>query len=394
MAQSVLGASVLEGHQWLQLLWDQTSDAMALSDETGIVLAANSAYHRLYGFGPDEVLGKSFAVIFPDEQRATAEAEYKAIFGSAEPPPLVQSTVVTRDRLERVVEVRVSFVQEHGHRKAMLSVVRDVTEEVAARREAEHARAELRAFLFSLSHDIKSPLAVIKGHAQVLRRQLARRPEPPSLERLVHGLVQIEASALRVAGLVDDLVEVATVQDGESMPLHRSEVELVSLARETIDRHQRLANYCEFLLDADPDSIFGFWDGPRLGRVLDNLIGNAIKYSPDGGLITVQLRLGCLPAAESDENACANDSPSSSGVLISVEDNGIGIAAEDLPHVFDGFHRGVNVPDAVGGTGIGLTSVAQIVRQHGGTIDISSGLGSGTRVTIWLPFGGAAAVRR
>lgn len=384
----MLGASVLEGHQWLQVLWEQTSDAMALSDETGIVLAANPAYHRLYGYGPAEVLGKSFALIFPDEQRATAEAEYRTIFRSAEPPPLVQLTVRTRDGLERVVEVRVSFVDERGRRKAMLSIIRDVTDEVTARRHAAHAQAELQAFLFSLSHDIKSPLAVIKGHAQVLRRQLVRRAEPPSLERLVDGLGQIEASALRVAGLVDDLVEVATVQDGDSMPLHCSDLDLVSLVHETIERHQRLDDQHQFQLDADPQRMVGFWDGPRLGRVLDNLVGNAIKYSPDGGLITVQVRPGrrLSHAAEPDGMASANECLSCPGVLLSVEDHGIGIPADDLPHVFDRFRRGGNVPDAVVGTGIGLTSVAQIVHQHGGTIDIASALGSGTRVTVWLPI--------
>src|SRR5262249_1185141 len=155
MTQSVLGASVLEGHQWLQVLWEQTSEAMALSDDAGIVLAANPAYHRLYGYRSDEVLGKSFALIFPKEQRPTAEAEYGTVFRTTEPLPHVQSTVRTKDGRERVVETRVSFVEAHGHRTAMLSIIRDVTDEVAARREAEHAQAELRAFVFSLSHDIK-----------------------------------------------------------------------------------------------------------------------------------------------------------------------------------------------------------------------------------------------
>jgi len=271
----------------------------------------------------------------------------------------------------------------------MLSIIRDVTEEVTARRQAAHAQAELQAFLFSLSHDIKSPLAVLKGHAQVLRRQLVRRAEPPSRERLVDGLGQIEASALRVAGLVDDLVEVAAVQNGDLMPLHRSELDLVPLVHETIERHQRLADQHQFRPDAEAESIVGLWDGPRLGRVLDNLVGNAIKYSRDGGLITVQVRPGrrLSRAAEPAGMTSANDCLSCPGVLLSVEDNGIGIAADDLPHVFDRFHRGGSVPDAVVGTGIGLTSVAQIVHQHGGTIDIASALGLGTRVTVWLPIG-------
>jgi PAS domain S-box-containing protein len=374
----------------LRLLWEQTSDALALSDEAGIVLAANPAYHQLYGYGPDEVLGKSFAVIFPSEQRATAEAQYQEVFRSAVPPPVVQSTVRSKDGLERVVEARVSFVEEHGQRSAMLSMIRDVTEEVAARREAARAQRDLRAFLFSLSHDIKSPLAVIKGHAQVLRRQSARSAEPPSLERLADGLAQIEASALRVADLVDELVEVATMHEGDSVPLHPSHLDLVSIVRDTVDRHRQLAEQHQLVLEAGADSLPGLWDGPRLVRVLDNLLGNAIKYSPGGGLITVRVAIGRRPttqtAAAPASTTCTHDSSACEGVLLSVEDNGIGIAPDDLPHVFERFHRGGNVPEAVVGSGIGLTSVEQIVQQHGGTIDLSSSLGSGTRVTVWLPM--------
>jgi PAS domain S-box-containing protein len=383
-----VGTKILEGQHWLELMWEHTSDAMALSDEAGIVLAVNPAYHRLYGYSPDEVVGHTFALIFPAELRASAEAQYKEVFRSENPPPVVASTVQTRDGFERIVESRVSFVEDTGHRVAMLSVIRDVTDEVAARREADRATSELQAFLFSVSHDIKSPLAIIKGHAQVLRRQIAGSAQPPPLERLADVLRQIEASALRVAGLVDDLVEVASMREGDALPVHTSQVDVVSVVRDSLERHQLLTDRHQFVLDAEPESISGLWDEPRLGRVLDNLVGNAIKYSPDGGLILMRVRFGRRPQEGRDIEPAAGTTHSevSDGVLLSIEDNGIGIAADDLPRVFDRFHRGANVPDAVVGTGIGLTSVAQIVHQHGGTIGIASQLGAGTRVTVWLPL--------
>lgn len=384
MARTMLEAQLVDVHGWLQVLWEHTSDAMALSDETGLVLAANPAYYRLYGYSPDEVVGKSFALIFPTEQRSAAEAQYQEVFHSDRPPGVVQSTIRTKDGLERLVEARGSFVEEDGHRTAMLSIIRDITEEVAARQEAARAQSELQTFVFSLSHDIKSPLAVIRGHAQVLRRDIARSAQPPSLERLVDGLRQIEASALRVADLVDDLVEMATMREGDSVPLHASQLDIVSVVRETVERHQRLADEHQFVLDATPDSVHGLWDATRLGRVLDNLIGNAIKYSPGGGPITVRVRQAALDPESAAQTA--NQYSTREGVLLTVEDNGIGIGADDLPHVLERFRRGGNVPDAVLGSGIGLTSVAQVVHQHGGTIDIASRLGAGTRVSVWLPL--------
>lgn len=363
---------------------------MALSDAAGIVLAANPAYYKLYGYGPEEVLGKSFALIFPSDQRLSAEAQYREIFGAELPPPIMQSTVRNKDGFERVVESRVSFVEEGGERRAMLSIIRDITDEVAAREEAARAERDLRAFLFSLSHDIKSPLSVIKGHAQVLRRQLASSQAPPKRERVTDALVQIEASALRVADLVDELVEVATIEEGGTVPLHPSTLDFVSVVRETVDRHQRLADRHRFIVEAEVESLPAQWDGPRLGRVLDNLLGNAVKYSPEGGPINIRVSRAERPVAQDAGGGASMDAtdPSSDclGVVLSVEDHGIGIAGDDLPHVFERFHRGANVPQTVVGSGIGLTSVAQIVRQHGGQISIASEIGTGTRVTIWLPL--------
>jgi PAS domain S-box-containing protein len=377
---------VLATDQWLHQLWEHTSEAMALSGADGIVVAANPAYYRLYGYGPDEVVGKSFALIFPPDQRARAEAQYQELFHSDQSPPPVQSRITSKRGLERVVESRVSFLEQDGRRTAMLSILRDVTEEVTARRAAAHAERELRTLLFSLSHDIKSPLAVVKGYAQMLRRHILRRSTAPPLDQLAEGLAQIEVSAVRVATLVDELVEVATLDEDGTPPLRRSSIDLVALVRRSVEQHQRLADRHQILLDTATESFAGYWDEARLARVLDNLLGNAMKYSPAGGRITAHVR-PCVDRSRAHEVAELEGEPTCPcpGVLISVEDNGIGIDDRDLRHVFSRFHRGSNVPDNVIGSGIGLTSVEQIVHQHGGTVDIASRLGAGTIVSVWLP---------
>ncbi|MBV9547329.1 MAG: PAS domain S-box protein [Chloroflexi bacterium] len=375
-------AGVLDSALWLGQLWEQTPDAMALSDASGTVLAANPAYYELYGYAPDEVLGRNFAIIFPAEQRPAAQALYQEVFNSQTRPETPRSTVRNKAGAERVVESRVIFIGVGGERKAMLSIIRDVTDEVSAQRFAERAQTEMRALLFSLSHDVKSPLSVIKGHAQVLRRLMTRRDAAVSPERARETLMQIETNALRVAELVDELVEVATLDEGASLPLRVSQVDLMEVVHETVGRYRRLTDRHTLVIEARDQSVLGTWDERRVMRVIDNLLSNAIKYSPDGGLIRIRVACADRPrfsVAESSEQGLP-------GVDLCVEDNGIGIAPDDLPHVFDRFRRGRNVPETVVGSGIGLSSVDQIVRQHGGRIDISSNVGRGTTVAVWLPL--------
>jgi PAS domain S-box-containing protein len=359
---------------------------MALSDPSGVVVAANPAYYRLYGYGPDEVLGRSFALIFPPEQREWAEAQYRDLFQGEQAPPVIQSVVRSRDGRERVVESRASFLEEDGRRTAMLSIVRDVTDQVAAERAAARAEHNLQAVLFSLSHDIKSPLSVIKGHAQVLRRHINRKAETPPLDRLVKGLTQIETSAVDVAELVDELVTLATLEKGATLQLELSSSDLVETVRSSVERHQSLADQHRIALQLEIDSVPGLWDGRRLARVFDNLLSNAVKYSPAGGTITVN-----VARATPDVSGTSMDVGACDGVSVSVEDEGIGIEAQDLPHVFDRFRRGGNVPETVLGSGIGLSSVQQIVHLHRGTVNISSQPGAGTRVAVWLPIRQAEA---
>jgi signal transduction histidine kinase len=120
------------------------------------------------------------------------------------------------------------------------------------------------------------------------------------------------------------------------------------------------------------------WDAVRLARVLDNLVGNAIKYSPEGGPIVVTI---------SRETTAAG----TRWAVLSVRDQGVGIPPSDLPHVFERFYRGRNITAEIAGTGIGLASARQIVEQHTGTISVESHAGQGSTFTVRLPLepGGA-----
>jgi PAS domain S-box-containing protein len=375
------------------------------------MLEANPAYYALYGYTPEEVLGKSFAVIFPEDQRAAAEAQYRDVFQGTVAAPSYTAVVRRRDGSERIVEARTGFLEVGGRRAAMLSIVRDVTETEQARQAAAHAEQARQAFLSSVTHDLRNPLTAITGHVQLLRRAATRRHTPPPVGSLLAGLDQIESSALRVARLVDELAEVASLATGEVPPLQLAPLDMVTLAREAVARQQRLADSHTVALEAETATLPGHWDATRMERVLDNLLANAVKYSPDGGTITVRVARGRWPDRTRRRGQCGHSGdlrqptaavgnagddtgdgnhggsvvPEPDGVTISVQDQGIGIADADLPHVFERFRRGRNVGGLLG-SGIGLTSVKHIVELHGGAVSLASREGAGTTVSLWLPL--------
>lgn len=233
----------------------------------------------------------------------------------------------------------------------------------------QEARRALRArdeFLFSISHDLKNPLGAMKGHAQLLRRQVANSDfpgMPPILEALRH----IDESAARASALIDELLDLAQIRTQGRLDLVLESVDLVGLVRRLVEEQRRTAERHDLRLEAEVDRLPGRWDPDRIERVVVNLLGNAIKYSPRGGRVTVRLRR---------EGAWA---------VLEVQDEGLGIPSQDLPHVFERFRRGRNVAGRISGRGIGLSSARQIVEQHGGRLLASSTEGKGSVFTVRLP---------
>ena len=227
-------------------------------------------------------------------------------------------------------------------------------------REAVRTRDE---FLSTVSHDLRNPLASIKGLAQLLQRRAQRLATAETLG-FVESLARIDAAATRMTTLLDELVEVSGMRIGQPLELAREPVDLVALAREAVGNVRSDGHTVE--IDARESTVVANGDPARLQRVLMNLIANAVKYS-EGGNISV--RVGREDAA----------------AIIAVSDHGRGIPAADLPFIFDRFRRGSNV-EGISGSGIGLTAAKQIVELHGGTIDVESAEGVGSTFTVRLPL--------
>jgi signal transduction histidine kinase len=215
-----------------------------------------------------------------------------------------------------------------------------------------------------ISHDLGQPLSTLQVALPILRDALGETH--PDLLGLLRSA---ESATARMSAMVRELLDMARLQAGEPLRLQRTDVDLVSLLRDGI-QFQRTPENVSIVLDACAPSIRGEWDGPRLERAFANLLDNAVKYSPDGGAVTVAVAASC--------------SGGRSWATVEVVDTGIGIPAADLPQLFTRFHRGLNVGQARG-TGLGLAGARQIVEQHGGTIDVDSAEGQGTTVTVRLP---------
>jgi len=248
-----------------------------------------------------------------------------------------------------------------------------IERERRARALAEEAVRMRDQFLSTISHDLKNPLTTIKGRAQLLRHTLAGL-EGPMGERAAAELTRIDHTASRMTRLINELLDVARLRAGQPLALSLRPGDLVEITRRIAAEYGDMGKRHRILVETATPAITGEFDLFRLERVLDNLISNAIKYSPCGGDITLRLR---------EERAEGDAAPGAA--VLEVEDHGIGVPAADLPHLFERFHRAGNV-GATAGTGLGLAGARQIVEQHGGTIAVESREGAGTTVTVRLPL--------
>ena len=261
-----------------------------------------------------------------------------------------------------------------------------------ARRRAEEARREAEAakelaeeavhirenFVASVAHDLKSPLTVVRGQAELILRRLAggEQVDPADLER---GLARIVAAANRLGTDIDAIVDVARLRAGGALNLRLGPTDLVTIARRVVAAHEDTPDAGRLRLNVLCEPLVGLWDAARLERVLENLVGNALKYSP--GPSEVQVTIG------------RQEEVDAAWAVLRVQDQGLGIPEEDLARVFEPFQRAWNVEGRIIGTGVGLASARHIVHQHGGRIEVESREGAGSTFTVCLPVAGRPTVR-
>lgn len=353
--------------QYLGRLLERAPIGVALLDAQGRIVGLNRRAGDILGRGETEVLGTPLEALFPrPHQDRLRELVARAARAEADEAllPEVLERAPAEDRLQHLEVIAAGLTGREGERGAMV-LLQDVTERVTN----EQAR---EAFLAAAAHDLKTPLAGIKAHAQLLTRLVKRAGAQTDPRRLLDGLAGIDASATRMSALIGELLDLARLRMARPLDLDRRPTDLVALARTAARTHQRTTERHTITVDAAGPELVGEWDAMRLERVLDNLLGNAVKYSPRGGPIVVRVW-----AEQREGEPWAG---------LAVRDQGIGIPSADLPHVFERFHRAANVLGHVEGTGIGLASARHIVASHGGWVDVESREAEGSSFTAWLPL--------
>lgn len=266
------------------------------------------------------------------------------------------------------VELRIVAAEMDRERREKLVLL---DREQLARQQAEDSLRARDALLATVSHDLRNPLTAVKGYAQLIQHRAARGIEPDDAPRISEAAEKIRSAASRMTALIDELVDVTQLEMGQTLQLQLTSTDLVAVARRILADYEDQTSGHVLHLDASIPELLGHWDATRLERVLDNLVGNAVKYSPNGGDVAVEI---------SGEDGWA---------VLKVRDQGVGIAQADLPHLFEPFFRGRNTRGQAG-TGLGLWGVRQLIEYHRGRIAVESLEGAGTTVTVWLPLGAPA----
>jgi PAS domain S-box-containing protein len=362
--------------------FEAAPDAVVITNRDGRIIRINGQSEMLFGYARAELVGQLIETLMPERFRRQHVAQRTTYFANPATRPMGtggQLYGLRKDGSEFAAEISLSpFASENGI--VIASAIRDVTkqrrleEELRLRtQELENAARHKDEYLGMLAHELRSPLGAIRNAAQVLKHLGPSYGELPWVQDI------IGRQSDHMAHLIEDLLDASRIAHGK-VRIRKETVELRQIVNQAVETCQplfqaRRQTVCVSLpthfvtLSADP---------MRLIQIVTNLLNNAAKYTDEGGQIW-------LSASDQDGE-----------LVLRVRDDGVGISAESLPHVFELFNQ---VPGALdrsdGGLGIGLAVVGHLVQLHGGTVQaFSDGLKRGSEFIVRLPLPAAARKTR
>ena len=352
-------------HQRLEAIVNNSGDGVFILNPDLTFQQANIAFERVTGWGKDAIVDLPKGDVIRWQRLENLDLESALSTGWAQSDPdngRFESLYVEGDMLRRdgkMVSLGITYaplLTEDGRLESIIANVRDITNF----RKAQEMQS---VFISTVHHELRTPIAIIKGYASTLRRDDVEWDGSVVREKLAI----IEDEADRLTHLVEDLLTASKIQASRELPLNIMDTDLAAVAARSVARLEGQSTH-QFVLSFPPDFPIIQGDEERLRQVIDNLMTNAIKYSAAGKTITVGGRF------------------TRNSVTIFVRDEGHGIAQDETKKVFERFYR---VDDRLTrhtkGTGLGLYLVKTIIEAHGGQTSVKSQLGKGSTFYFTIP---------
>ena len=323
---------------------ESMKEGLVLLDNKGIVLSINPAAGRIFSSDAQSAVGHDFLTL--DRSRSLSTSIDKAFEeGHSE---------IRIERLGREYQLDISRIESAGKAIGSVILAFDITEQ-------EYAERNRREFTANVSHELKTPLQGIIGSADLIETGMVK---PEDMPRFV-GHIRKEAT--RLVALIEDIIRLSQLDEGNELP--SEDVDLMDIAEEVEQNLESVAAEKDIEITVSGKNAIMHGARRLLYEITYNLCDNAIKYNLSGGKVEIMV--------DRTENEA----------ILSVKDNGIGIAPEHQSRVFERFYRvDKSHSKSSGGTGLGLSIVKHAVQYHHGTLELQSEVGKGTEITVHFPI--------
>jgi len=342
--------------QMFDSLLTNITDFVYAFDREGRFIYSNRPLLDLLGISLEQIVGKTFHDLpYPDDLATTLHAYIQRVVEQKQ--QIVDETPYTSPTgvMGYYEYIFSPVLGDDGEVALVAGSTRNITERVLQAQQKDE-------FLAVVSHELKTPVTSIKAYVQVLQRRLAREGNAS----VVTHLSKVDAQINKLTALIGDLLDVTKIKSGK-LQFHESDFALDEQVAESVEEVQRTAEHHTIVFERTSNAtVHG--DRDRIGQVLVNLLTNAVKYSARETTVLVKT------------------TTSGATVTVSVQDSGVGISADQAPHVFEQFYRAVNdQKGAIAGLGLGLYIAAEIIQRHSGTIWVESAEGRGSTFFFALP---------
>jgi PAS domain S-box-containing protein len=351
---------VSQDKQRMDALIDSAADGILILSSGHAITRCNPAFARMLGEPINEIVGKSHEDVISltchEDMLTLEQAEAGGWPLTPNAALYVEGDLQRSSGISLPVGITYApLISQEGSLLNIIATIRDITRF----REAEEIKS---TFISVISHELKTPVALIKGYVGTLRREDANW----NREIVKDSLAVIEEEADRLTGLIENLLDASRLQAG-GLSINPSDVALNDVADRVAKKLQTQSSIHNIVVDFPDNFPIVSGDETRLEQVLSNLISNGIKYSPQGGEIRIS---GQVRPTQ---------------VIVCISDQGPGVAPEDIPHIFDRFYRSSIAKRTTKGAGLGLYLARAVIEAHGGRIWVDPQPGKGARICFSLP---------